>query len=128
MTYLKFYDTEKKIFVISEKLLIPECETLKICKKLAKHYKFEFNGFKCRNMKKTLGRAHFKDMTCIFRPKENSLLTICHELAHLWQFDRTNKSRHDKKMLRKIGILLTYCHNNYSIVYILDKYNINSGV
>jgi hypothetical protein len=125
---LKFYDTENKIFSVSNAILIPESETLKICNKLARHYKFEFNGFKCKKMSKTLGRALFKDMSCVFRPNENALLTICHELAHLWQFDRTNKSRHDKKLLRKIGILLTYCYENESIVYILRKRCVILGI
>lgn len=121
MANLKFYETEKELFPKERELYIHQIDTLKLCRKLAKHFNFKFNGVSFRKIK-CLGLAHCSNNTLTLRRDENSLLTVCHELAHLWQFQE-NKQFHTKKMLRKIKRLIQYCYKNKSIVYIIDCNN-----
>lgn len=116
MANLKYYDKERKMFETEfEDIFIKQEDTELLCKKLARHFKFIFNGITFRKIK-YYGWAHCKKNTLTLKREHNDLLTICHELAHLWQFQKDKKGYHNAKMLNKVKRLIKYCHKNKNIV------------
>lgn len=109
MPYLKFYSIEKQLFAKESHAFFTDKHTLKICKKLARHFKFRVSKIRFRNMK-SYGRATFDDNSITFMHGP-SILAICHELAHLYQYQRIGKSYHGKKLLTIIRRMLAYCES-----------------
>jgi len=110
MPYLKFYSIENQVFAKESRYFFTDSHVLKICEKLARHFKFRVGKVRFRKMKFAYGRATYDDnsITFIHGP---SILVICHELAHLYQYQRIGKSYHGKKLLPIIRKMLAYCES-----------------
>lgn len=110
MPYLKFYTIEKQVFNKETCVFFTDTHALKICKKLARHFKFELEKVRFLKMRRSAGRATLANssITLMHGP---SILVICHELAHLYQYQKTGKTYHGKKLLSIIRRMLAYCES-----------------
>lgn len=110
MPYLKFYSVENQIFAKESAYFFTDKHAEKICRKLAKHFKFTVGKIRFRKLPSCYGRATYDDSSISFMHGP-SILTICHELAHLFQYQKIGKSYHGKKLLTIIRRFLAYCES-----------------
>lgn len=111
--YLKFYQKEREIFREEAQITLTNKEAKKIAYKLARHFKITLNGVYFKRGRYSF--AYFRTNTLKLR-NNPTILTICHELAHLYLYQRTKKAHHNKKLMRVIKRLVEYCRKkNYWI-------------
>lgn len=109
---LKFYEKERQLFGKAYSLYTSDHNAEIIVKKLLRHFapklpqkrwmeiRFYGNG----------GARAFMGWTWGIRfPHNPDFGTICHEVAHLVNYEKYGKFRHDKRLLRTIKQLLDYC-------------------
>lgn len=119
---LKFYIKEDQIFKEERKIIIQDKDINKLSKKLAKHFKFSYKGYVYKKTK-WLGSTSINQIITYNKDIDVTLLTLVHELTHLWQLSKygswSYRKVHNKEMLKIERKMFNYCYKNKSIVYIL---------
>lgn len=110
MPYLKFYSVENQVFNKESCYFFTDNHALKICKKITRHFKFKIGKIRFRKLNSSYGRATYDNSSITFMHGP-SILTICHELAHLYQYQKIGKSYHGKQLLSIIRRMLAYCES-----------------
>lgn len=105
--WLKFYETEQKVFNEEYHIFVTDTNAMIITKKLCRHFKFpvpviKFFGIKQRG-------AACKYIKKIRVPHNTSVGLLCHELAHKYNRFKYNDSKHSKRLMRTITRFLKYC-------------------
>jgi hypothetical protein len=119
---LKFYEMTNKIFEKEANTNVPKQHIDIISRKLSKHFNFEYRGWFNGKIRTCKARAWLIRRLVELNPHyDPSLLTLCEELAHLWDKQTGGDSRHSKRLLRKITRLINYCNKNKKIQSLLKR-------
>lgn len=109
---LKFYIKERKEFQTESNIKVQNNQAKKIAKKIARHFKIQLNGISFKKGKKSFAYAN-NTIKLVDNP---SILIICHELAHLLEYQKKRSMRHNKALMKTISRLIKYCRKkNYWI-------------
>ena len=108
--HLKFYFVEKQLFREEYDIKVTDKEAVKICKKLARHFKFYISKIRFYGYKRGFVNAY----GIIRLPHNPSIGIICHECAHLLEYEKYHNFRHNKKLLNIMKRFINYCRKkNY---------------
>lgn len=104
--YMKDWATHKEAY---EKKIVGNADIHFIAKKLMRHFKIRCSVESCGRMHG--GRAWVANWgySSITVPSICPFGTLCHELAHVWQFKRERKTKHNKNLMKLIKRLNRYC-------------------
>ena len=110
---LKFYRKENKVFKTEHSMFYSPQQATRIVRKLARHFNVEIRHITFSN------RTQSSYAICYRRevlfPMEVDLLTICHEVAHIHNWEREivawskTYKKHTKKLFDTIGKFIKYC-------------------
>lgn len=110
--YLEFYRKERLLFSEQNKIFLSDSLTEKVCRKIARHFKFEVSSIYFRG--RQLSAYSWYNEKRIRFCHNPSFLLVAHELAHLYNFQKYHSGRHDKKLMKTIEKFLLYCEKkNY---------------
>jgi len=113
MTWIKFYDKEREEFPLEAELTVSDKDCVKICKKIARHFKFHLGEIRFYGRNGYHNCEAYDDGSIRF-VHNPSILHICHELAHIHNLQKYGNWRHNKKLLRTIKRFVNYCRKkNY---------------
>ena len=112
---MKFYATEREEFQTENNAHFEDTQAELICRKISRHYKIKLRAVTFRNLKCSAGLAHI-DHTITFQ-HEPSLMVICHELAHVYQWSVNRETRHSKKLLRIMRKMLKFAKKKNYWIY-----------
>jgi len=105
MANLKYYAKERERFKTESELRFTDSDSLKITKKLARHFKFSLSEVRFWGYRSGLARS----LTRIRLSHSPSLLLIAHELAHIFNKQKYGNWRHSKKLTKTVSRFLHYC-------------------
>ncbi len=119
---MKFTYRENEIFYKENNIFIKEENLAKIAKKIARHYKFPFNGIKFRYMKKSAANVDCQTYIITFdKYNKPSLSTLLHELGHIYTSTHYNNNNHNKKLISVMRRFTDYCYKNQSIIKLIKE-------
>lgn len=104
---IKFYFREYVKFPEEHKLFMTDKEAVLICRKIARHFSFQFDKVSFRGNRQ-YGFA-FDQKNEIRISHNPNIEIICHELAHIHNRQKFNNPYHNKKLMKTIEKFLKYC-------------------
>lgn len=110
---LKFYGKERERFPEEFKMGITQAESVKIAKKLCRHFKFRYPEIIFKYNREDQGLAKLGGWTMNIS-KSPTLGILVHELAHFHNQEKYGNSNHNKKLMKTIKRFILYCRKkNY---------------
>jgi len=113
MKMLKFYVKERKLFHKEfYDITLTKHETLKITKKICRHFKFRQPALVFKyNTDRGLAKLN---SGVINLPKSPNLGILLHELAHIYNYEKLENFHHNKKLMKTLNKFVNYCRKkNY---------------
>ena len=115
MARLVYYMNEKEVFKTAFEKKMSVNEARIVFDKLARHFKLGrveldwTSGSRCPKAYKSIWGHRIK-----LNSSYNTFGVLCHELAHIQEFIKYKKSRHNKKHFRIMKRMIVYCERkNY---------------
>jgi len=110
MPKIKYYAIEKQIYAKYNKLVVSNTDAKKICRKLARHFKFQIKAIKFKGKRGINYSYAYTESRRLRLVNEPSILTIAHESAHLFCSQKWYEKRksHHKRLLKAVGKFLKY--------------------
>lgn len=102
---LKYYEKMWKKFRTEYDYHISDKEAIKVCKKLARHFKIPLKDVRFYGKHRGMAYTNYK----IRIPHKPSIGIICHELAHLFNYQKYHNWYHNKRLLRTEKKFVNYC-------------------
>lgn len=102
---LKFYEDEIELFSEAYSRKLDTRETKIIFDKLCRHYKLRWISLSF-NGRRGGGIAGGSYIQLCYNP---AFGLLCHEIAHIIDKKKRSKSKHDKKLMRILGRVISYC-------------------
>lgn len=102
---LKFYAEERKLYPEAYSRKLTTTETKIIFDKICRHYKLKWISLSF-NGRRRGGIAGSGYIQLCYDP---CFGLLCHEIAHIIDKRKRNKSKHDKKLMRLLGRVINYC-------------------
>lgn len=106
MANLKYYEKERERFKTESELRFTDSDSLKITKKLARHFKFRVSEIRFWGNR---GKGQARNISQIRLSHSPSLLLIAHELGHLFNKQKLGNWRHSKRLTKTVSRFLVYC-------------------
>ena len=107
---LKFYGEERDRYPDEFRVKITQGESVKISRKLSRHFKFRCPEINFRYNDEDHGLAKLGGWTMNLS-KDPTLGILLHELAHFYNYEKYRNSNHNKKLMRTIGRFVKYCRS-----------------
>jgi len=106
MTWLKFYTNEEDLYPEEKNYKLTEWAAEIILYKLARHFKVRLDKVEFYGNN---GGTAYLEIAKIRLDHNPNMLEVCHELAHLYNYQYYRGKRHNKKLMKIIGKMVTYC-------------------
>lgn len=118
MTRLKFYRKESELFKREEKIYLTDADAKLMIKKLARHYGVQLNkkGFLKFRKRDQHGTCFLAENRFSLSHNPNVQL-ICHEFAHLRNYQKLSESGHTKVLMSFIKKSLKYALSLLDLEY-----------
>lgn len=106
--YLKYYYVEADKFKEAAAIKLTHEWGKIIAKKLARHFKVDCRIIERRS--RTVGHAWYREIQL---PIEPTMLMVCHEIAHLYEQQKRQNRKHNKKLMTTVKRMVQFTLKNW---------------